>query len=238
VVGIASFNIGDPPELWEELGFVVDDGCVWVSGICHRLNAAGQGIVSWSLRGLSSLTELPLAEDAPDFRPNPRHPNGVIALDHVVIVTPDLERTVSAFERQGIPLRRTRQVGTTERPNTQAFFRLGDAIVEVVGNSRRADPGEARFYGLAFTVEDLDATASYLGRRLRPPKPAVQPGRQIATLDRSVGSQVPLAFMSPPTSMRGRREPRELAKPGSANLLAPDYGLTSRLTRRQDRGDA
>jgi hypothetical protein len=201
VVEIASFDIGDPPELWEELGFVTDDGCAWVGGICHRLNAAGQGIVSWSLRGVSSLRELPLTDDAPDFRPNPRHPNGVIALDHVVIVAPDLERTVSAFERHGVPLRRTRQVGTPERPKTQAFFRLGDVVVEVVGNPRHVDPGEARFYGLAFTVEDLDATASYLGSRLRPAKPAVQPGRQIATLDRSVGSQVPLAFMSPPTSM-------------------------------------
>ncbi|MBV9662995.1 MAG: glyoxalase, partial [Actinobacteria bacterium] len=57
--------------------------------------------------------------------------------------------------------------------------------------------GPARFYGLAFTVADLDATAAYLGDRLRPAKDAVQPGRRIATLDKSAGSSVAIAFMSP-----------------------------------------
>jgi len=81
----------------------------------------------------------------------------------------------------------------------QAFFRLGQVIVEVVGDPRRTDSGQARFYGLAFTVTDIEATAAYLGPRLRPTKPAVQPGRLIATLDWSVGSQLPMAFMSRPT---------------------------------------
>jgi hypothetical protein len=50
---------------------------------------------------------------------------------------------------------------------------------------------------LAFTVAELDATARFLGERMRPPKEAVQPGRRIATLDRSAGSTVAMAFMSP-----------------------------------------
>jgi hypothetical protein len=73
---------------------------------------------------------------------------------------------------------------------------LGETIAEVVGPPSGSSPGPARFYGLAFTVADLDATALFLGERLRPAKDAVQPGRRIATLDRAVGSTVPLAFMS------------------------------------------
>lgn len=194
---IASLSIGDPPELWEDLGFVVDEGGSWISGICHRLGVAGRGVSAWTLRDGGGIAELPLDDGpAPPARPTPSHRNGVIALDHVVIGTPDLARTIDAFESVGVRLRRTRDTGTPDRPTRQAFFRLGETIAEVVGPPNRSSPGPAGFYGLAFTVADLDATASFLGERLRPAKEAVQPGRRIATLDRAVGSTVPLAFMS------------------------------------------
>ncbi len=194
---IASLIIADPPELWIDLGFVVDDGASWISGICHQLGAAGTGVIAWILRSGEGIGELPLGDGpAPAARPTPDHPNGVIALDHVVIGTPDLARTIDAFESVGIGLRRTREAGTPDRPTRQAFFRLGETIAEVVGLPSGSSPGPARFYGLAFTVADLDATARFLGERLRPAKDAVQPGRRIATLDRAVGSTVPLAFMS------------------------------------------
>ena len=194
---IALLAVGDPPGLWNDLGFVVDDGASWVSGIRHQLGASGKGVVAWTLRGANGLSELPVAEGTPpEARPTPDHPNGVITLDHVVIGTPDLGRTIDAFESAGIRLRRTRDAGTPDRPTRQAFFRLGETIAEIVGSPTGSSPGPARFYGLAFTVADLDATATFLGDRLRPAKEAVQPGRRIATLDRAVGSSVPLAFMS------------------------------------------
>ena len=42
----------------------------------------------------------------------------------------------------------------------QAFFRLGEVILEVVGG-QEPDPqgGPARFYGIAVTVADLDAAS-------------------------------------------------------------------------------
>jgi catechol 2,3-dioxygenase-like lactoylglutathione lyase family enzyme len=197
VAEIASFSVGDLPELWGELGFVVDDGASWISGTRHELGGASRGVGAWTLRGADDLAELPRADGpAPPARPTPAHPNGVVALDHVVIGTPDLARTIAAFESAGIGLRRTRDAGTPDRPTRQAFFRLGETIAEVVGPPQGSSPGPARFYGLAFTVADLDATARFFGERLRPAKEAVQPGRKIATLDRSVGSTVPLAFMS------------------------------------------
>jgi catechol 2,3-dioxygenase-like lactoylglutathione lyase family enzyme len=194
---IASLSIADGGDLWVSLGFQVDDGCSWVSGIRHDLGANGRGVVAWSLRGADGLHELPLAGNRPAAgQPTPAHRNGVVALDHVVIATPDLDRTITAFEAAGIGLRRTRDTGTPDRPGRQAFFRLGETIAEVVGRPGERGAGPARFYGLAFTVADLDETARYLGDRLRPAKAAVQPGRRIATLDWSAGSSVPLAFMS------------------------------------------
>ena len=200
---IASLLIADPAELWQSLGFVVDQATTWVGPIRHELGVPGDGLVAWTLRGAPGLSELPRApETALTTKPsaedsNAQHPNGVIGLDHIVIATPDLGRTIEAFEVAGIPLRRTRDAGTPDRPTKQAFFRLGTTIAEAVGPSQGRSAGTARFYGLAFTVADLEVTARFLGDRLRPATDAVQPGRRIATLDRAVGSTVPLAFMSP-----------------------------------------
>jgi hypothetical protein len=189
--------IADPPELWASLGFETHAGSSFIGGVEHRLGAAGHGVVAWALRGADGLSELPRADaDPPEQSPGRPHPNGVTELDHVVVFTPDLGRTIGAFESAQLPLRRTREAGTADRPMTQAFFKLGPVIVEVVGVPEATGPGPARFYGLAFTVADLEATIAFLGGRLRPAKDAVQSGRRIATLDRSVGSSIPLAFMS------------------------------------------
>jgi hypothetical protein len=179
--------------LWHDLGFAVIDSVCTVGGVMHRLNATGDGVVAWSLAGLDLLAELPTAPtpDAPTTELP--HANGVHELDHVVIATPDLSRTISAFESAGLPVRRTRTAGADM---TQAFFKAGPVVLEVVGSPSAHDEGPATFWGLTFTSLDLDLTAAYLGDRLRPVRPAVQRGRRIATLDRAAGSSVPLAFMS------------------------------------------
>ncbi|MBO0731035.1 MAG: hypothetical protein J2P57_17395 [Acidimicrobiaceae bacterium] len=198
---IAALVVADPPAVWEDLGFVVEDGQSWVSGVAHRLGTDGEGVVAWTLRGADALAELPVADEpAPDVRPTPAHPNGVVALDHVVVSAPDLDRTIEAFEEAGVSMRRLRDAGTPERPLTQAFFKMEDIIVEVVGLPARKSDEPAAFAGLAFTVADLEATRALLGDRLRPAKAAVQRGRRIATLDRAAGSSVPIAFMSANTA--------------------------------------
>lgn len=215
---ISSLHVGDRPEVWTALGFTVVDRSCWIGGVRHRLGAEGEGLVAWTLSGVEGLAELPVApeqDDGADAADRPGdgrapegtppadpaateagHPNGVIAVDHVVVLTPDLARTIDAFEGSGVGLRRIRDVPRSDPPTTQAFFKLGAVIAEVVGPTATAGPGPARLSGLAFTVADLDATAAYLGDRLRPAKDAVQRGRRIATLDTAAGSSVPIAFMS------------------------------------------
>jgi hypothetical protein len=198
---LAALLVGDPPEVWADLGFVVEDGAAHVSGVRHVLGGEKKGIRDWSIRGLPDGVDgidgatfgLPAA--AP--QPTPDHPNGVIALDHLVVFSPDLGRTIGALEAAGLDLRRTRDTGTYGAPMQQAFFKLGEVILELVGPKEPSGDGPLRFYGLAWTVRDLDATAAHLGDRLKPAKDAVQPGRRIATLASSGGSTVPHAFMSP-----------------------------------------
>jgi hypothetical protein len=200
VAWLAALDITDDSAVWDALGFAVVDGAAWVDGVAHRLGAAAP---AWSLAGV----ELPpgpcdvdglatiVVADPPDLRTDP-HPNGVIGLDHVVVGTPDHARTVGVFEKAGMPMLRMRETDTYGAPMRQAFFRLGPVIVEVIGGATATGDGPAGFFGLAWTSSDLDATGRFLGERLHAAKDAVQPGRRIATLDRSAGSRVAMAFMS------------------------------------------
>jgi hypothetical protein len=204
-VTVDELVIADPPELWEELGFRVEDDACQIGTVRVRLDSrAGKRIVSWSLRGCAAEVLDGLAATPSSSEPREAaepHPNGVTAIDHVVAFSPDLDRTVAALEAAGLDLRRVREEPTPAGAPRQAFFRLGDVILECVQlpDSPELDRGRnAKLWGLAVCTPDMDATAAYLGDRLGEPRPAVQEGRTIATLRREAGSTVPLAFMTPP----------------------------------------
>jgi hypothetical protein len=160
----------------------------------------GTGVTAWSLDGaegaLDGLPSLDLPPDAPIDAAG-LHPNGTTGIDHVVVMTPDLDRTVGALGAAGLEARRVRDADAGGRPIRQVFFRLGEPVLEVVGPPEPSGDGPARFFGLALTVVDLDVTAAALGDRLGEARDAVQPGRRIATLRRSAGCTTALAFMSP-----------------------------------------
>jgi hypothetical protein len=189
---ITTLHVADPAEAWSDLGFIVDGGCTSIDGITYVFGADGKGVTAWHVDGLDVEVD-GLANASGASAPSAPQPNGVVALDHLVISTPDLGRTIENFEAAGFDLRRTRDAGRIH----QAFFKAGDVILEVIGPPLPAGEGSARFWGLAWTVDDLDATAAYLGERLHPAKDAVQKGRRIATLDKAAGSTVAHAFMSP-----------------------------------------
>jgi len=131
--------------------------------------------------------------------PAPAHPNGVVAIDHVVAFSPDLDRTVAAFGRAGIDVRRSRDIDASQYgfEARQVFFRLGEVILELIGGKEPTGDGPASFFGLAYTVADIDAAQRLLGEHLPNVKDAVQPGRRIATLrHKELGLTVPIAFMS------------------------------------------
>jgi len=169
--------LGDPPEAWEALGFDVHDGIVAVGE--ERLQLTGRG------GGILEVTA-PLEADEPDglplrngtlHEPQPSaHLNGAFAVDHVVVLTGSLDRTVAALQDAGLDLRR--------RDERMAFLRLGSYILEVV--ERGDDP--ARFWGLVVVVDDPESVPG-----AGPAKNAVQPGRRIATVK---GLGTALAVMS------------------------------------------
>lgn len=163
-----------------------------LGGVSVVLGLPGEGIVAWLLDGVegsvAGLAQLALAP-ARSFQ---THPNGALGIDHLVLTTPDFDRTATALARAGMPLRRVREAPSGIR---QGFRRLGPAILELVETT--GPPGPARFWGLAIVVQDLDALASLLGAHLAAPRPAVQARRRIATLRASAGLGQAVAFMDP-----------------------------------------
>ena len=122
-----------------------------------------------------------------------------LAIDHVVVFTPELERTIAAFESNGVRCRRIREVGPPDQQLRQAFFRFGEVIAEVVQvPAEQVGPdGTARFWGLTITVADLDRAVADLGERVGTVRDAVQPGRRIATLRKEAGLGLAVALITP-----------------------------------------
>jgi hypothetical protein len=206
---IDELTLADEPERWRELGFTVSDGSCRLGSVRLRLagGQAGRGITGWSLRDLAGteLDGLPTSRSerpADLTEPAAAHPNGVLAIDHVVAVSPSLDRSVGALQAAGLDLRRRREEPTPAGAPRQAFFRLGEVILEVVQEpdeviERAGGPDRpAFFWGLALRVADLDRAVQDLGESVGSIRAAVQPGRRIATLRRSAGLAVPVALMS------------------------------------------
>ena len=186
--------LGDRPEAWERLGFAVVDGVAAVGGVRLRLTGSGGGIAGWSLRGIApdaDLDGLPTSLSQTPPAGAASHPIGAVAVDHVVALTPDFDRTAAELRAAGLDYRSTRDAGSGFR---QAFFVLGPCLLELGGPAECERP---RLWGLTLVVEDIDAAAKWLGERVGRVKDAVQGGRRIATLRREAGVGVPVALMTP-----------------------------------------
>jgi hypothetical protein len=203
-VDVVELTVADQPSAWERIGFAVDDGVCRVGTLRIRFVDEGRGLSAVAVHGLTGggdLDGLPFvpSESGPG-QPAAAHANGSTQVDHVVAFSPDLDRTVERLEETGFDLRRIREEPTPAGAPRQAFFRIGEPILEVIQqpDGRILDRGApARLWGLAFVTEDIDRTAEQLGEHASGPRDAVQPGRRIATLRRSAGLAVPIAFMTP-----------------------------------------
>ena len=211
-VSIDELVVADDARRWGALGFAIDDDCTVIGNV--RVRFAGReatdrrsasGLLGWSLRGASStdLDGIPtgVSRAEPPADPAP-HPNGVVAIDHVVVFSPQLDRTVTALRRAGLDLRRIRDEPTPAGAPRQAFCRLGAEILEVIQLPReRLDAAggpdaPARLWGLALIAADIDATVARLAPHAGEVHDAVQAGRRIATLRRSAGLALPVALMT------------------------------------------
>lgn len=206
MTAVGELVIASSVEPWRAIGLQVSDGVARVGGIALRFVPASGGrggVVSWGLVGsltdgvdIDGLATHHLEEALEGGR---GHALDIVGFDHLVVMTSSLERTCGAIEAAtGEPLKRIREAGAVR----QGFHRLGELIIEVV-ESPQVTATTASFWGFVWNVADLHATCDHLGPDvISPPKPAVQPGRFIASVRASVGLGLPLALMTPPSSGR------------------------------------
>jgi hypothetical protein len=214
---VEELEVADPADAWTQAGFSVESHVCRVGGVRIRLTGRerGTGIVGWALGGLPEDGSFDDVDGVPTTRSDAgpaapaEHANGVTGIDHVVLLSPDLGRTVTALADAGVNPRRERDGELGGRTIRQVFFRFGSVIIEVVGSpettsegSSTAGPSTAApstLWGITYVVADIDATVAFFGARTSPLKAAVQPGRQITTLrHRELGMSVRTAMISAP----------------------------------------
>lgn len=115
----------------------------------------------------------------------------------MVVTTGLLDQLIEDVTGAGGELRRVRDAAFGSEPARQAFFWLGDVILEAVGPvSPKADQPPL-LWGITFAARDLGRCIAQAGGRISPARPAIQPGRQIATVPRDLKMSLAVAFMTP-----------------------------------------
>ena len=196
-------TIAGDAQTWRSIGLTVtEDGVIPFFGtglkIVEPAGPEESGIVGWGLSGIDPVRSIAglrsevVEAGAPVFAD---HALGAVELDHVVIMTSNLDMVSSSVAgATGCELKRTRELGVI----TQGFHRIGRGglIVEIVQHPDY-DRGESEFWGLVINVSDLDAACELLGpERVSEPKDAVQSGRRIATIRSEVGLGTAVALMT------------------------------------------
>ncbi|MEK7410452.1 MAG: hypothetical protein AAB327_03570 [Actinomycetota bacterium] len=205
---VAEFVIGGLADPWVAIGLhFSSDGRANVGNTwLHCDSRLPPGLHSWVLcdapQAVSSIDGLVTSyvDDVPALKMGSANKASnsfqlaILGVDHVVVNTPDLQRTSDALAAAtGEPLKRVRDAGNGVQ---QGFHRLGGVIVEIVSSPQML-AGPASFWGLVFVVDDLDAVFNHVGPDvLSPPKSAVQPGRNIATFRSAAELGVPCALMT------------------------------------------
>ena len=201
---LSELVIGGSRVNWAQIGIIFSGfGTHLIGDVVLRIDESlPPGLHAWALSNsdpiVSAIDGIPTSAvehaSIPETRHSQKFALEALSIDHVVVNTPDLERTSRALhDATGSELKRIRDAGNGMR---QGFHRLGSIIVEIV-STPNVPAGDAALWGFVLNVADVNAVAAYLGPDvLSPPKPAVQKNRLIATFRGSVGLGVPLALMS------------------------------------------
>ena len=156
---------------WTALGFVVDGGGINVGRVRCTIDSHGWGFDEiHSDPGVLGVRTVTQPATVPAI-----HPCGVTAIDHIVYTVGDLDSSIEALDAVlGTEPRRRFHPRGPQGPE-MAFYRVGEAFIEVVANG-----GKPALIGLALKSPDLESTVSQIrsfGGPISDPRPAVQGGR-------------------------------------------------------------
>ena len=219
---LAVVRLGDSAAAWEASGFIVvrhpnaaNNGAtetgatetVQIGQTVIELSGTGNQFEGWSIDGVTGNVD-GLVSFSPQIAPSPEapaHPNGIVGIDHIVVITDDCQRTIAQLESVGLKVSGSRGTQSYGTPMIQTFLWAGDVIIELMGPeiSAPASAPPAKIFGLALAADNFAYTAQQLGPLLGEPRDAVQAGRLIAGLrHKNLGMGLPVVVMSPHRSTR------------------------------------
>ena len=203
---VVAITVGGRAAPWHDIGIVsgllgdvrlnIDESLP--AGL-HHLDLIGCPTCTSHIAGLPvvHVDGAQVVDTAAPSNASPQFALHIVGVDHVVVLADDVRATCSEIEQQsGAPLKRVKEGDR----GVQGFHRWGSVILEVV-ERRLVAPTDsattASYWGLVVVVDQIDEVATHLGPDvIGAPKPAVQPGRRIATVRSGAGLGVPLALMS------------------------------------------
>lgn len=175
--------------------------------LLSRLRGPGEGLLGWTWScpdpppadmwivdpaltpGAVTVLEAEGPAEPPSDR---RHINRTAAIDHIVIVTGDVDETASAYERTFSLRAHAKEM----KGRRFAFLKVGGPVIEITGPIEPDTGISPGLWGLALLSDDLEESVSatrLAGVEVSDPKPAIQGGR-IVSLRKSF-SGIPLAWL-------------------------------------------
>ena len=199
---MSELHLPGEPSLWEAIGFSVVGGSFVLGQVTCNVGSAGPG---WAFAGTDAvpneLCGVPttVANLTPTSGSSLGHPNGALKVDHVVLVSQSPTKTAQELEAFGMVAKGARVLGSGGAQRAAVLFWSGELLIELVGPAAEGPDAKslAQIWGVTFVVASFDRIAEIADGLLSPPRDAVQPGRQIVTIDRSAGLGVAVAFITP-----------------------------------------
>ena len=96
--------------------------------------------MSWTVAGVTAATDLDglptnvVERDGTPPLGAASHLNTTTIIDHIVVATPAIDRTIAAFVAVGMEPRRERVGGSASMPMRQVFLRMGEVIIDLMAD--------------------------------------------------------------------------------------------------------
>ncbi len=191
-------------DAWQRCGFELERQGFVAGAIAIRVGEREEGEAAWGFSTHSSGTDelcgIAFVDQAVRRATSDHaHPNGVVAVDHVVVASDRPAATRADFDAAGFEPRRPATRGSSENERSEVFFWSGPTLIELVGPVCEAGDGlpRATIWGVTFVVNDIAVLSKLEGSPVGEPRAAVQPGRQIAIARAELRLGLGVAFISP-----------------------------------------
>ena len=198
--------VANPPHVWESMGFKIVGNQVQLGNVIIQLVekvCVCNPVVGWDWENLvaskpSHIDGIPLLNDKVDnVTEDVQHMNNSIAVDHVVLKTFNVEKTIKCMNEIGLEVRK--RVVHQSKGMEQVFFKAENTILEVISSLEASNSVQDSYiWGITFVTSDIITLHKNLEGSTKVPYDAVQIGRKFTTLDNlKHGTKVRIAFISP-----------------------------------------